>query len=284
MTHPLTIYIPTHRRVDRQLTWSWLPEAAKAHTWLVATPDEAEGLDLLGYPVLACPASGIADTRQWIIDQHDVDRLGPVAWLIDDDLRFLVRRTDDPSKFRTPVKGSADVQRLVDDMAAMMQHVPMGGISDRSGANRVTDAYRRHIRIYDTWAINVATARQLGIRVNRLRFMEDFDTHLQFLTRGYDTLALNMYAKEDSASNVMGGCSVYRDAAGQREAAEQLHANWPEFVKLTERPGWKGMGETRLDVRVSWQKALEYGRAGRDLLGTPQEPSFSWPDGQLVVR
>lgn len=278
----LTTYIPTYRRVGKQETWSWLPDAVRENTYLVAPEDEADTLDMLGYNVLACPVQGIGNTRQWIIDQHDRAR-GNVVLMMDDDLKFSARRMDEPTKFHKPAKGSAPIQDMFNQLNHMMLHVPFGGLAARSGANRVVEPYRLNSRIYDTWAINVDVAADLGIRVNRLPFMEDFDTALQFLTKGYASLSLNTYVKDDSGSNATGGCSEYRDDAGQDLAAMQLAAMWPDYVTLTERPGWNGMDGTRTDVRVAWQKAHKAGREARDMLGQPQEPELDWSTGKLVA-
>lgn len=266
----MTIYIPTYKRVGRQETWAWLPDSLKDRAYLVAVPEEAEALEMLGYNVLACPAQGIANTRQWILDQHDLDR-GDIALLMDDDLKFAVRRLDDPGKFYPPEKGGDEIAEMFRLIEEMMGHVAFGGVASRSGANRVHDPYRLNSRIFDTWAINVREARAQGITVNRTEFMEDFDTALQFLSKGYPTLAINMYVKDDHGSNLPGGCSTYRDDAGQEMAAMQLKGFWPDFVTLVERPAWKGFEGSRTDVRVGWAKAFKAGVEARDMLGIPQE-------------
>lgn len=276
----MTVYIPTFRRLDRQETWSWLPEAVRENAYLVAVPDEAESLDLLGYNVLECPEQGIANTRQWILDQHDVSKT-QTALMLDDDLGFSVRRADDPTKFYKPEKGGAEVLEMFNLMDEMMQHVALGGIAARSGANRVTEPYRLNSRLYDTWAVNVETARAIGLQINRLEFMEDFDAALQFLSQGYPSLLLNTHVKDDRGSNVAGGCSTYRDEVGQAMAAMRLKELWPDFVTVTERPAWNGMEGTRTDVRVGWAKAFKAGVESRDFLGVDQEPELDWSDGSL---
>jgi len=279
----LTIYIPTYKRVNRQTTWSMLPPEVREFTYLVAPPEEAETLDMLGYNVLSCPEKGIANTRQWIIDQHDTDERGDILWMMDDDLRFSARRTDDPRKFTKMEPESAEFLDMVAKMDDMMQRVPLGSVATRSGANRVTSQYRMNARIFDTWAINVSVAREHGIQVNRQEFMEDFDTTLQFLTKGFHTLSLNMFVCDDTGPNIQGGCGVYRDSAGQELAALQLAATWPGYVKTEERPAWDGMdGETRLDVRVQWKHAWEDGVRWRKVNGIPLEPLPTWEIEQLI--
>lgn len=45
----MTVYIPTLGRVGLQRTWEWLPPSVRERTFLVATEDEADQLDMLGY-------------------------------------------------------------------------------------------------------------------------------------------------------------------------------------------------------------------------------------------
>lgn len=279
---PVRLYIPTYQRVDRQETWQWLPEEVREKTFLVARPEEAIDLDLMGYPVLACPEKGIANTRQWILDQHDVEAHGPIAMLMDDDLRFDYRRTDDPSKFLKPERGGKSMSDMFAAVEEMMQFVPFGGVANRGGANRNHAAYMRNQRVFDSWAVDVEIFRKLGLKVNRLPFMEDFDLALQFLTAGYFSLVVNNWVKGDHGSNVQGGCSAYRDLPGQEEAALGLAEAWPDFVTVVSRPAWDGMGAAvRTDVRIAWKKAWEFGRAERDRVGLPQEPDLDWSTGEL---
>lgn len=279
-----TVYIPTYKRVGRQETWSWLPEEVQQRTYLVCYEEEADTLDMLGYNVLVRPVKGIANTRQWIVDQHDVATHGETVLMLDDDLKFAARREDDPTKFIKPDKGGGHLRNMFAQLDRMMQHVPCGGLADRSGANRITEPYRLNSRMFAAWALNVPITRELGIKVNRLPFMADFDTMLQFLAKGYPTLSLNTYVKDDAGSNADGGCSVTRSGADLELAAMQLAALWPEFVTTVQRPGWRGMGDTRTDVRVAWAKAYKAGLEARDMLGLPQERELDWSSGKLVSK
>lgn len=267
-----TIYIPTYRRVGDQETWSHLSPYWKKHAFLVAKPEEVSRLTDLGYNTVTCNVSGIANTRQWILENHDLRR-GEYIIMMDDDLKFYTRRQDIPSRFLGMEKGGAEFNRMMTLFTGMMYGVPFGSISPRSGANRHLEPFLHNVRIYDMWGMNVRVAREEGIQINRLQFMEDFDTILQFLTKGFYTMTLNTHCKGDKGSNVKGGCSEYRDDEGQAEAAHALAALWPEFVTVTERPAWNGMAGTRTDVRVAWKKAYQAGVEGRELIGRPQEPT-----------
>lgn len=279
----LTIYIPTYRRLDNQETWRRLSPQWQARAFLVATEEEAPQLRDRGHRVLACPVQGIGPTRQWILDQHDEDLLGDTILMMDDDLMFSERRADEPTKF-LPIKPGehAAFDRLMANMAEMMDYVPLGGLANRSGANRETAPYRLNARLHDLMAINVVVARDNGFRMDRVQFMEDFDFMLQFLTAGYPTLCLNTHCKDDKGgSNAAGGCSTYRSPAGQLDAAMELKEYFPDFVTLVQKSGWGGDMSQRTDVRVAWKKAYEAGLAARDASGTPQWATLDWSTGTL---
>jgi hypothetical protein len=93
------IYIPTLGRATAQNTWNRLPDSLRARTVLVV--DAAEQALHSSYPTVCPPKEihGIGKVRQWIIDQHDVKQNGFGIIMLDDDLRFDIRRKDDPTKF-----------------------------------------------------------------------------------------------------------------------------------------------------------------------------------------
>lgn len=276
------IYIPTLGRIGKQRTYDSLPKHIQERAVLVTSEEEAEAQEMLGYPVLVCDAHGIAATRQWVLDQHDVEQYGGKLYMFDDDLRFARRRTDDPTKLSKLAPGDSGIGDMVEELDNMLDAVPMVGITYRSGANRRTETYLPGVRIHNVWGTDVEVLRAEGIRIDRLQFMEDFDLALQLLTKGYPTLMLNSYTQDDGESNAPGGCSITRSGPAQTEACFGLWENFPDFVKLREAKGWTGMGETRTDVTVQWAKAYAYGTAYRETAGL--EP-FPYPDlAELEAR
>jgi hypothetical protein len=249
-----TIYIPTLRRIAYQRTWSSISPRWRERTKLVTVPGETEKLRLRGYPVLERPVQGIANTRQWILDQHEDD--GTIV-MMDDDLDFYVRLHDDPTKMRGFRPG--DFDQMMGELLGLTDVSPLVGIANRSGANRDTRPVRYNTRMHDVLAINPHVVRREGFRFDRVEFMEDFDFILQFLHAGYDTAMLNTYAKGDRGSNQNGGCSVYRTAQSQADAALDLAILWPEVVKMrqVQGSGKSGIWANRTDVTVQWAKAAK---------------------------
>lgn len=270
-----TIYIPTRGRVGNQKTWESISPKWRERTFLVTnSEDEADSLEMLGYPVLLSPTTGIADKRQWIVENHD-RKLGNVVMMLDDDFIFAERRKDEPSKF-IKVTTAEQWDTMMDRAERMMDFVAWGGISSRGGANRIVSPYRFISRINGAMLLNLDLT-DTSFRFDKTTLMEDFSMGLQHLTRGYPTMLLNMFTYDDShGPNADGGCSSYRDAALQLEAVMELQEMFPDFVSIVSRPGWKGMGPTRPDVRIQWAKAYQYGQEVRSMIGQPNEsyPKF----------
>jgi hypothetical protein len=261
------IYIPTYGRVARQETLAAFPDRWRSRTALVCRPEEAADLYArYGVEVLvAHRARGISATRQWIIDQHEGDRL----LMFDDDLKFAFRRADDPTKFMRLEPGHDLISIMLDMLWEQMDYYPVVGLASRGGANRDTAPWRFNQRIWDVMGLRMDVLRDEGFRY-RMPLMEDFDLHLQFLTQGYPSAMLNKFTKDDFGSNAPGGCSTYRDATMQHAASVDLTLEWPEFVSLREtKNDWGNGMEARMDVRVQWGKAFKAGLEWRRASGLP---------------
>lgn len=259
------IYIPTYGRVHRQETLRAIPRQWRARTALVCRPEEAAALGQYGVEVLAAPVKGISATRQWILDQHEGDRL----LMFDDDLKFARRRQDDPTKFSRLEPGDELIGTMLDVLWELMDDYPVVGLASRGGANRETAYLRLNQRLWDVMGFRMDVLRREGFRY-RQDLMEDFDLHLQFLTRGYPSAMLNAFTKDDFGSNAPGGCSTYRDATMQHAASLDLVLDWPDFVSLREtKNDWGNGMEARMDVRVQWGKAYKSGVEWRKAQGLP---------------
>lgn len=273
----LTVYVPTYRRAtaEQQATLRCLNGtrlANEGRVVLVAHEDEAETLSALGWPVLTCPmqggdgtVKGLGPTRQWILDTHDVDSMGPNIVMLDDDLQFFARRYDEQTKFRR-LGGAIEHDQLLERLNLMLHVVPVVGLADRSGANRLAPPVQMVSRMFALIGVHVPTARSIGARFDRVPLQEDFDFILQHLTQGYPNAVLTTHCKDDERSNAPGGCSTYRNEERMAASAEKLRSLFPAFVKVVtkETPSWGNGMTTRTDVNVQWKKAFA---AGQDVFG-----------------
>lgn len=275
------ICVPTLGRVERQVTLRNLCESSKWSevAYAVAPPEEAKALWDLGWNVMPCPAKGIANVRQWIIENTPTR----YVLMVDDDLGFGRRRYDDPGKFTMILPG--DTELIFDRLRAMLDQTPIVGMDSRNGGNRSPVPVATG-RFWDITGLDLDVVKKEGFTMNRTKLMEDFDLQLQFSLRGYRPWRLTTHFKMDNGSNASGGCSNYRDLEMQEAAANRLKELHPDYVTVVKRrAGWGGGMGVRTDVRVSWAKAFAAGEELRRKNGEPLEPEPDWsnlaPDWEL---
>lgn len=260
----MIIYIPTRGRSEKQITWAQLTPALQNSTVFVVNCDEVGRLENLSR-TLRCPRTvkTIGDVRQYIIEQHDVKKYGPRILMLDDDLRFFRRRTDDQTKFYPCTEGQLEqCMEHVNEILKLYAHC---GILAREGGNRIqaegggdkTGGLVQNTRLLRALGYDVTVLRKHGVRFDRNIVMEDFDVALQLLRLGYHNIALVDYVQDQGGSNAPGGCSLYRTLARQTEGARKLRSLHPDFVKVVRKTtvtAWQG--QTRFDVVVQWKRAF----------------------------
>jgi hypothetical protein len=255
----MDLYILTHGRVDRQVTYDNLPE--KWQKRVVFVVQDSEYLD---HPsssarlVLPPEITNLHQTRQYLLDYHHVS----LVVEMDDDIVFSRRREDDPTKFR-PMEDS-DFDDMFHELEGVLEEYPMAGVVAREGANRITDQFLFTTRQMRLHAFNPHALRRLGARWDILRSPgpEDFAMLLQLFTQGETNIVLNNFCQNQGGSNTAGGCSTYRTLEVHADAVEHLAELYPDFVKVVEKTtktAWEG--RTRKDVIIQWKKAYKYGRS-----------------------
>lgn len=253
------IYIPTLGRIFQE-TYASLPKELQQQVRFVIPWEDKI---LTGNNVLRTPPglSGIAATRQWIIDRSNFGRPGlPVkVCMLDDDLVFATRREDDPTKFRNST--ATEILQLFKDIDSYLDNFAHVGVATREGGNRDTNATASNTRLLRILAYRADVLRDNDVRFDRVELMEDFDVTLQLLRKGYPNLKLNWIVHNQRSSNAPGGCSTYRTLETQREAAIKLATLHPEFVTTVvkqTKTAWNG--NERTDVRIGWKAAFDSAR------------------------
>lgn len=273
------LYIPTWKRVGRQHTLAALAPACEAigmPLYLVIRPEE-EGAHHLphGAQELVLPEGYFArlegGMRLTNVCQYLHER-APTRYIlrVDDDLRFSYRANQDDTtltdKERVRLTGLEPGDRELEKMLGLLhtwlaEGRGMVGVSMREGQNRHPEPVKRATRICRFFGWDMRLGRT--IRFNRLGTFDDFDPTLMFLRSGGENWITYRYAQDQiGGSNAEGGCSVYRDYALQKAAAEGLAELHPGFVTVVRKPvrNWSGWGEDhRYDVRIQWRKAAEAG-------------------------
>lgn len=254
----MRIYIPSIGRVGSQITYNNLPPKLQRQALLVIPQAEAKKHGSI--PVLVHPAKckTIGPVRQFIIDQHDVAKYGLKIIMLDDDLTFFQRRTDDSKKFTNATP--ADIVAGFKELEALLSaQVPHGGIRHREMAQDAPTV-QYATRALRALAYHVGALRSAKVRFDRSVVMEDFDVTLQLLRMGLPNAVYSDLIQNQVRSNAPGGCSTYRTMEKQREGAltlKKLHSDFVKVVEKTTKTAWGG--GTRTDVVVSWKKALASG-------------------------
>lgn len=258
----MTIYIPTSGRPTRQVTLANIPNALLPMTKLVVPAREVESYAAAGIDksrILPVSVDGIGKTRQWVI----ANAKSRYVLFLDDDMDFCYRPDMSSAKLVTLKPGDKNLDRMFqwcyDELEGGLVHV---GISARQGNNHVEKETLDAKRMNNAYAYNVKALRKSGLRFDVLPLMEDFYVTLGLLVQGYANRVTYRWCWNQRGSNASGGCSGYRNAKMQTDAANRLKKAYPAFVKIIEKKSkavWKGM-EVRTDVRIQWQQALNQSR------------------------
>jgi hypothetical protein len=231
------------------VTWNSLPDELKERTALLVDWREKDNYSAFPHYVLPYACHGIGDVRQWAID-----KFMPKLVMLDDDLRFFQRRSDDLTKFEST--SATALVELFESIERSLDSYALVGVSSREGANRNIEEWLYNTRLLRILAYRSDVLRKEGIRFDRVPVMEDFDVALQLLRKGYPNVCANWIVHNQGSSNEDGGCSTYRSMEVQAEAARKLVELHPDFVTLvtkTTKVAWNG--QERTDVRISWKAA-----------------------------
>lgn len=246
------IFVVTYGRIGKQVTWRNLPPSVQQRATLLVDHREAVSHGDIPVTVLPEGCHGIGAVRQWMIDNSPEKVI-----MLDDDLRFAVRREDD----RKLLKQAAPVQleEMFWHLENCLDSYPLVGVASREGANNCTDHLMHNTRVLRLLAYRADILRELDVRFDRVPVMEDFDVALQLLRHGHENLVLNEWAHNQEGSGKEGGCSTYRTMELQAQAAERLAELHPGLVRVVEKEtktAWGG--GRRKDVVVYWKKALSH--------------------------
>jgi hypothetical protein len=254
------IYIPTLNRTRKQITYMNLPSVIQKMVVFVANVEDTTMLKHK-FPeakFMTCNKKGIGKTRQHIIENHDYKNSGPQICMLDDDLKFFVRRAEDISKFQPATED--EIIAMFNEIATQLLDYALVSVMTREGGNRATEN-SINTRCLRVLAYDGSILIKEKIKFDRLPVMEDFDVALQLLRKGYQNINLFAWVQDQGGSNTEGGCSTYRSMEVQAEGANGLKALHPKFVTAKEKEtkvAWGG--QKRTDVMVYWKKALNADR------------------------
>lgn len=206
----------------------------------------------------------LGPTREWLVRRY----WGEKIVLMDDDLSFLWRR--DPTDWRLTVPPPDALERMFAEVEAALDRYAHVGISGREGNNRVRSHSEECTRYMRVLCYNTAMFPDRTV-VDRLDGMSDFDTCLQLLRAGLQSLVYFGWAQGQGHTQAPGGCAVYRthdSHTAEVLALCELHPGLVVPVQKQNRGG--GAFGIRDEVQVAWKQALGWD-ARRVGIKTPGE-------------
>jgi hypothetical protein len=253
----MDIVIPSYLRPRAQFTYQRLKRAGVKSTVVVRQGDYPEYRMYIpeeDLHAIQAEVSNIGETRDYIVNEMPG---GTLVLMLDDDLDFAARRSDDPTKFRDCTDD--DIECMVRSLDDLLEKFPHVSIAAREGANRNTDHFMVNTRMMRVLGYNRAYLRKHDLKFTPTNFMCDFHMTLQILKLGNECCVQNGYvSNQRGGSNATGGCSTTRTEAAQSAEAVLLARLHAPFVKVVQKPSWSGVG-TRDDVVVQWKQAYQWG-------------------------
>jgi hypothetical protein len=263
---PLKIVIPSRGRADvnLQTTLMFLAEAKLDVTIVVpANHHSAYVKELVQHysdiklGVVARPdtVTNLAQSLEWII--HEWSSATENLLILDDDLRFARRVSEDFSVTGLRQSKPSDFPDLLQVINELLVEYPMVGISARGG-NQTRKSKREYAtRQMQAHAIDVAYFRQQWIHPSAVICKSDFHMTLSVLESGVqNALICDFTVDQYRGTNADGGVSFYRTEDMMDEAAHRLKYLHPDYVEVVRKTvKWKGMEKHPLDVRIAWKRA-----------------------------
>lgn len=263
----MRIIIPTRGRVGKQTTFSNLPKTLRDKTTIVCPAREAKQFRSLrsDWDILEQenPDFTIAQKRKWIVEwarKQGHDRV----IMLDDDMYFFVKRTDDVGLLRKAE--SDDVQNWFGELFGVLgPDIPHVGAHSRMGSQSWTPGWRvgRCMYLLGYYLPVVLENAEFG----RIETREDMDVTLQLLRAGYPCAVTTTFVTEQlggwgsGRKTDVGGCHGQRTVESSNADADRLAELHPGLVRVVEKKYKDSV--PRREVVCSWEKALQEGQQRR---------------------
>lgn len=262
------IFIPSKGRWERVRTLENFPRELLPKIMLIVQAPEVANYLLIqkvfNVKVLALPIyiKTIEPTKKYIWKYCFENKIRKFI-ILDDDLTFCRRRKGDYKHSRYCNK--EEVSQMIEIVYRLLDKYAHVGISERLGNNRSPKYLVENTRYVRASGFNLELIPFNKLKFGRIELMEDYDITLQLLKLGLKSIVMFDFCQEQGQSNSKGGCSSFRNPERQEKAAKLLAKYHPGIVKVVEKEtkgGWfnkQGVSK-RIDVRIQWKKAYEFGR------------------------
>jgi hypothetical protein len=262
----MRIVIPTRGRSDKQLTLSMFSAELREQTTVISPQKEQfklSGQYQTGVPEYVAqpdPNWTIAKKRAWILGEWAPSRGYEKIIMLDDDLRFSTRISEDDWHLRevTGKELIPEFERLSEKLGPEFPHV---GFGQRQG-NQTLDEVG--------WKSPGKMVYSLGYylpivnkecELGRIETREDMDLTLQLLRKGYPNAVWNTTVNDQRKFDAPGGASSERTIERSNADAYKLAELHPGYVTIVDK-NYKA-SVPRKEVIIQWKKALQDGLSYR---------------------
>jgi hypothetical protein len=223
------------------------------------------------YNVIAQPDDEwrLPEKRDWTVKRwHELGYTK--IMLLDDDLRFATRVSDDDWHLRE-IRGEELLQEFIRLEEKLGPEYPHVGFGIRQGNNTLKEV---------GWKIATKQVCTLGYYLpivakevwwDQLILRTDMAATLQLLLKGYPNAVWTKTVADQKEFDAPGGCSRYRTVDMLNTEAERFADLFPGYITLTEREynesvkgGKKKKSTKRIETIIQWQKALQDGTNARN--------------------
>ena len=250
----MNIYIPTLGRLKTQLTWDLLPEFLRDRTVLVAPPEEVTEHQRRGRKALACPETGIAKVREWII-HYARERGDTRIGVLDDDLTRMVYSSR-PQDFIPGLPWNTDIPvnewvSVLDWVDSRLDITSTCGLADGSMTPIKPDE-KSPWRLMRNHFYNLETLPIDHLDWSGIRYAEDFHITLQLIALGQPNIVNQRYRVVSRTTQGPGGCSAEaRTVETHNAAMRQLIDHHAPWVSQTIRARLRH--KEWIKVHIRWQ-------------------------------
>lgn len=208
------IYIPTYRRLHRQLSYDSLPPALQDRVRFVLAPDEVEAFaEKYGEEkVLDCPEKGIAPVRRWIAYHAKETGVKKYAVLDDDNKKWYHRPITEGRKSPPSIQLQDDeIIHLFDKTIseALDEYVQVG-LWPRSRFPSPPEAgdIQTPSIVVQTQFFNGERLPVYDIEWTRFKYCEDYDIAAQLIKLNMPPMTFRRWCFDGAPAWVEGGCSA----------------------------------------------------------------------------
>ena len=259
----IELVIPTFKRLDRQITFSNIPNELLNNVTLVVQPQEEKEARKVHSKIFVVSGDniGMAKTIRDITYEFAVNRQSRF-WILDDDLKFLRHYETDNGKLKKQPMTKSDFNECLKKTEEWMDegyphgalgttwNNPLGKFPYVVNSRIMANKYYDGISISKIWN-DIDWVGCCGA--------EDFYVTLQLLTKGYPNRVWYEFIVDAGASYKDGGCSDYRNTDYHNQSCEELQRHFPAYVtlKYKESDAKNMKGQMIARSQVQWKKAYE---------------------------